>query len=177
MRSIPCRAVRPLVPIFIVLAVLALPSAGRAISQTSEAGLSIIWWDRIVNNDIALQVEVEPLEPARGRLLRERDPLAFRFRLFDVITGQPLVGRDPAAWIEPVLGNESFDPERCAEEAQHALGGRPLESLDERRRPGTYESVTRLGRGRYEVVFFLAAPRIVQCFQLDVRPARFAWLR
>jgi hypothetical protein len=177
MRSIPRCALRPLVPVFVVLAVLALPAAGRAISQTSEAGLSILWWDRIVNNDVALQVEVEPLDPARGRILRERDPLAFRFRLFDATTGRPLVGREPAAWIEPVPGNESFDPERCAEEAQHALGGRPLESLDEKRWPGTYESVIRLGRGRYEVVFFLAAPRIVQCFQLDVRPARFAWLR
>jgi hypothetical protein len=177
MRSTPCRALRPLVLAFVALAVVALPSAGYAISQTSETGPSIPWWNRIVYGDIALQVDVEPLDPARRGVLRERDPLAFRFRLFDVTTGQPLVDLAPAAWIEPVPRDEPFDPERCAEEAQRALGGRPLEGLGEGMRPGTYESVTRLGPGRYEVVFLLDAPRIVHCFQVDVRPARFAWLR
>lgn len=169
------RALRPLV--FAFVALTALPSAGRAISQTSEVGPSIPWWNRIVYNDIALQVEVEPLDPARGGVLRAKDPLAFRFRLSDVTTGQPLVGVAPSAWIEPVSEGEPFDPERCAEEAQRALGGRPLEGLGEGRKPGTYESVTRLGSGRYEVFFVLEAPRILHCFQVDVRPARFAWLR
>lgn len=60
---------------------------------------------------------------------------------------------------------------------QSVLGGRPLEGLSEGRKPGIYEGVTRLGPGRYEVVFLLGAPRILHCFQVDVRPARFAWLR
>lgn len=175
MRSTLNRARRPLVLALAVLA--ALPSAGRAISQTSGAGPSIPWWNRIVYNDVALQVDVEPLDPARRGVLRERDALAFRFRLFDGITGRPLSGLAPAAWIEPVAGKGPFDAEKCAAEAQQALGGRPLEGLGEGRRPGTYESVTRLDRGRYEVVFLLDAPRVVQCFQVDVRPARFAWLR
>ena len=175
MRSTLRRALRPLV--LAVAALAALPSAGRAISQTSGAGPSIPWWNRIVYNDVALQVEIEPLDPAHRGVLRERDLLAFRFRLFDGITGKPLVGLAPAAWIEPVPGNGPFDAEKCAEEAQRALGGLPLEGLGEGRRPGTYESVTRLDRGRYEVVFLLDAPRVVQCFQVDVRPARFAWLR
>lgn len=176
MRSTRC-ALRPLVAAFVALATLTLPSAGRAISQTSEAGPSIPWWNRLVYNDIALQMDVEPLDPARRGVLRERDPLAFRFRLFDVTTGQPLVGVAPSVWIEPVSEDEPFDAERCAEEAQLALGGRPLEGLGERLKPGTYESVTRLDSGRYEVVFLLGAPRILHCFRVDVRPARFAWLR
>ncbi|HKV07778.1 MAG TPA: hypothetical protein VJ725_06560 [Thermoanaerobaculia bacterium] len=175
MRSTPCSALRPLVLAFAALALL--PSAGRAISQTSEAGSSIPWWNRIVCNDVALQVDVEPLDPARKGVLRERDLLAFRFRLFDGITGKPLAGLAPAAWVEEVSGEGPFDAEKCAQQARQALGGRPLEGLSEGRRPGTYESVTRLGRGRYEVVFLLDAPRVVQCFQVDVRPARFAWLR
>lgn len=175
MRSTLRRALRPFVLAFVALA--ALPSAGRAISQTSKIGPSIPWWNRIVYNDIALQVDVEPLDPARRGILRARDPLAFRFRLSDVTTGQPLSGAAPAAWIERVPEEKPFDGEKCAEEAQRALGGRPLEDLSEGKRPGTYESVTRLGPGRYAVVFLLGTPRILHCFQVDVRPARFAWLR
>lgn len=179
MRSTPRRALRPLVLAFAAAfaALTALPSAGHAISQASGLGPSIPWWNRIVYNDIALQVDVEPLDPARGGVLRARDPLAFRFRLSDVTTGQPLSGAAPSAWIERVPADAPFDPERCVEEAQRALGGHPLEGLGEGPKPGTYESVTRLGSGRYEVVFLLGAPRILHCFQVDVRPARFAWLR
>jgi hypothetical protein len=44
-------------------------------------------------------------------------------------------------------------------------------SLRERSRPGSYETAAKLRRpGRYEVAFFLDAPRIVHCFAATVEP-------
>jgi YVTN family beta-propeller protein len=43
--------------------------------------------------------------------------------------------------------------------------------LRERERPGTYETTIRLPRpGRYRIPFFLDAPRIAHCFELEVLP-------
>lgn len=43
--------------------------------------------------------------------------------------------------------------------------------LRERERPGTYETTVRLpGPGRYRIPFFLDAPRVVHCFDLEVLP-------
>jgi YVTN family beta-propeller protein len=43
--------------------------------------------------------------------------------------------------------------------------------LRERRRPGTYETTARLpGAGRYRIPFFLDAPRVVHCFEMEVLP-------
>ncbi len=43
-------------------------------------------------------------------------------------------------------------------------------SLKERS-PGVYETITRLGRpGRYDLAFFLDAPRVIRCLQLAVDP-------
>lgn len=43
--------------------------------------------------------------------------------------------------------------------------------LRERERPGTYETTVRLpGPGRYRVPFFLDAPRVVHCFDMEVLP-------
>jgi YVTN family beta-propeller protein len=44
-------------------------------------------------------------------------------------------------------------------------------SLQEKSRPGTYETTTQLRRpGRYQVAVFLDAPRIVHCFAAEVLP-------
>ena len=178
MRSTLRRALRPFVLAFVALCPLALPSAGRAISETASwSGPSIPWWNQIVDDGIALQVDIGPLAASRGGVLRARHEIAFRFRLYDVATGQPLVGLAPSAWVEPIPEGEPFDPERCGGQVR-SVAGTSLAGLGERSRPGTYETVARLGRaGRYEVLFLVDAPRIVQCFQVDVRPARLAWLR
>ncbi|HEV3078119.1 MAG TPA: YncE family protein, partial [Thermoanaerobaculia bacterium] len=43
--------------------------------------------------------------------------------------------------------------------------------LRERQRPGSYETTARLpGAGRYRIPFFLDAPRVVHCFELEVLP-------
>ncbi len=44
-------------------------------------------------------------------------------------------------------------------------------SLKETTRPGTYETVTKLGLpGRYEVALFLDSPRTIHCFEAEVTP-------
>lgn len=177
MSSTTRRALRPFVVVFVAFCQLALPSAGRAISEGSSwFGPSIPWWNQIVNDGIALQVDIGPRDAPRGGLLRARDEIAFRFHLYDVATGQPLSGLAPSAWIEPIPEGEPFDPGRCGRQVARSTAGAPLAGLGERSRPGTYETVARLERaGRYEVLFAADAPRIVQCFQVDVRPARLAW--
>jgi hypothetical protein len=43
--------------------------------------------------------------------------------------------------------------------------------LRERRQPGSYETTARLpGPGRYRIPFFLDAPRVVHCFEVEVAP-------
>jgi len=43
--------------------------------------------------------------------------------------------------------------------------------LRERERPGSYETTARLpGPGRYRIPFFLDAPRVVHCFEMEVLP-------
>ncbi len=178
MRSTARSALRPFVVAFVALWPLVLPSAGRAISETAWSGPSIPWWNQIVDDGIALQVDIGPLDVARGGVLRARDEIAFRFRLYDAATGLPLAGLAPSAWVELIPEGEPFDPERCGGRAVRTLAGAPLSGLAEQSRPGTYETVARLGRaGRYEVLFLVETPRVVQCFQVDVRPGRVAWLR
>jgi hypothetical protein len=162
---------RCLWPFCCAVLTLGLSVSGYALSIDSPAGAVIPWWEQVVRAGIALQVDMAPVESSRDGL-REREQVAFRFRLFDVATGQPLTGLAPAAWLEPVAADEPFDGESCAGGAAAALApGRPLPSLVEEGRRGTYQAVTRLGRaGRYEVFFLLPQPRIVHCFQVDVQP-------
>ena len=128
------------------------------------------WSNRLVRDGIALEVEIGSPGGAKAAALRQGERVALRFRISDAYTGQPFDGLVPAARIEPVPEGQAFDEERCTEEAEGAGGllGRLGERED---RPGTYEAVTRLAEpGRYQVVFFLDSPRIVHCFQMDVKP-------
>jgi hypothetical protein len=161
-----CRCLFVLAALF-----LGISPSGSALSIDSPAGPGIPWWEQVVRAGIALEVDMAPLD-APGDGLREREQVAFRFRLFDVATGQPLTGLAPAAWVEPVPAGEPFDGESCNGSGAAALApGRPLPALLKEARRGTYRGVTRLGRaGRYEVYFLLPEPRIVHCFQVDVQP-------
>jgi hypothetical protein len=152
--------------------------SATAISEPLASSASVPWGDRLVREGISLQVAVEPLQ-GRSEGLRARDRVAFRFRISDVETGRPLAGLRPAAWMQPLAAGESVDPQACVREMEGAAGWelvRPpsLDRLDlglsERQRPGTYEAVARLGRpGRYEVAFYSGAPRLVHCFEVEVR--------
>lgn len=162
------------VSLFGLLVVSAGP--GRALEDVRLARPGIPWLQRVIRDGIALQVDLESLNAPGGGELRERDHVAFRFRVYDTTTGQSLNGLGPVAWMGPVSEGRdgkraAVDPDRCAAEAvQIVTKGRPS-ALREMVQPGTYETVTRLGRpGRYEVVFFLEAPRMVHCFQVEVRP-------
>jgi hypothetical protein len=153
-----------------ILGCLALP--GFAIEDI-RARPGIPWLQRVIRDGIALQVDLEPLNAPGGGELREKDHVAFRFRVYDTTTGQPLNGLGPVAWMGPVPEGEraAVDPERCAAEAVEIVTEGTPSALREMVQPGTYETVTRLGRpGLYEVVFFLEAPRMVHCFQVEVRP-------
>lgn len=154
-----------------ILGCLALP--GLAIEDIRAARPGIPWLQRVIRDGIALQVDLEPLNAPGGGELREKDHVAFRFRVYDTTTGQPLNGLGPVAWMGPVSEGEraAVDPERCAAEAVEIVTEGTPAALREMVQPGTYETVTRLGRpGLYEVVFFLEAPRMVHCFQVEVRP-------
>jgi hypothetical protein len=170
------RAVRFLFAVSILglLAVSAGP--GRALEDVRLSRPGIPWLQRVIRDGIALQVDLEPLNAPGGGELREKDHVAFRFRVYDTTTGQTLNGLGPVAWMGPVPEGEegeraAVDPERCAAEAVQIVTEGAPSALREMVQPGTYETVTRLGRpGRYEVVFFLEAPRMVHCFQVEVRP-------
>ena len=150
---------------------LAAVAPGHTLSETyalSRPGVP--WSNRLVRDGIALEVEIGSPGGAKAAALRQGERVALRFRISDAYTGQPFDGLIPAAWVEVVPEGRAFDAERCAEEAAEAGGllGRLGERGD---RPGTYEAVTRLAEpGRYQVVFFLDSPRIVHCFQVDVKP-------
>lgn len=165
------RAVR-LFSILAVFSLLALSSSvpGRALDDLRVTRPGIPWLQRVIRDGIALQVDLEPLG-APGSVLREKDHVAFRFRVYDTTTGQSLNGLGPVAWMGPVPEGRGVDPESCAEEAREIVAQGAPAALREMVQPGTYETVTRLGApGRYEVVFFLEAPRMVHCFQVEVQP-------
>lgn len=150
------------------LALVAVP--GRALEDVRAALSGIPWMQRVVHDGIALQVDLEPVAKREDGVLRAKDRVAVRLHISDLNTGLPLDGLDPVAWLgaAPVGG---VDPERCLAEAQEIAAGGPPEPLRATDRPGTYEIVARLGRaGRYELVFFVGAPRLVHCFQVEVQP-------
>ena len=146
----------------LILAVALLASQAQAIS-TPRLSSNLPWGDR-VSRDLALQVMIEPLDRSLGSPFRERDRVAFRFRISEVDTDVPLPGLRPAAWMAPLRTGEIVDPGACVTQG-------PALALREGA-GGTYEAVTRLGRpGRYEVAFFLGSPRLVHCFEVEVLPA------
>lgn len=148
----------------LLLAAALLASQAQAISTPRRLS-SLPWGDR-VSRDLALQVMIEPLDRSLGSPFRERDRVAFRFRVSEVGSDVPLPGLRPAAWMEPLREGEEVEPGECPSEAKG-----PALALREGA-GGTYEAVTRLGRpGRYEVAFFLGSPRLVHCFEVEVLPA------
>ena len=169
------RAVRFLSAIAVGLLV-ASAGPGLALDDVRFSRPGIPWLQRVIRDGIALQVDLEPLNAPGGGELREKDHVAFRFRVYDTTTGQPLNGLGPVAWMGPVSAGDGGEratgvPERCAAEAAQIVTEGTPAALREVVQPGTYETVTRLGRpGRYEVVFFLESPRMVHCFQVEVRP-------
>ena len=151
-------------PLALLFAVTLLASQAGAIS-TPRLSSGVPWGDRVAR-DLSLQVAVEPLDHKLGGPFRERDRVAFRFRVSEVGSDVPLPGLRPAAWMEPLKDGEVVDPGACVREVE----GPPLPLREGAR--GTYEAVTRLGRpGRYEVAFFLGSPRLVHCFEVEVLPA------
>lgn len=146
----------------LLLAAVLLASQADAIS-TPRLSSGLPWGDR-VSRDLALQVMVEPLDGALGGPFRERDRVAFRFRVSEVGTDLPLPGLRPEAWLAPLQDGEALEPGACVAQG-------PMLPLREGAQ-GTYEAVTRLGRaGRYEVAFYLGSPRLVHCFEVEVLPA------
>ncbi|MES1244865.1 MAG: hypothetical protein ABUT39_24870 [Acidobacteriota bacterium] len=149
-------------PLALLFAAALLASRAEAIS-TPRLSSDLPWGDR-VSRDLSLQVAVEPLDRELGGPFRERDRVAFRFRVSEVGSDDPLPGLRPAAWMAPLRTGETVDPGAC-------LAGGPRLALREEA-GGTYEAVARLGRpGRYEVAFFLGSPRLVHCFEVEVLPA------
>jgi hypothetical protein len=145
-----------------LLAAALLASQAQALS-TPRLSSGLPWGDQ-VSRDLSLQVAVEPLDHALIGPFRERDRVAFRFRVSEVGSDVPLPGLRPAAWMAPLPAGENVDPGACVAEGPRL----PLREEAE----GTYEAVTRLGRpGRYEVAFFLGSPRLVHCFEVEVLPA------
>lgn len=152
--------------------VILAPLPVSAISEPLPPLLA--WGDRVAPDGIELQVAVAPV----GRALRERDRVTFRFRVADE-AGRPIPGLRPAAWMEPLAPGQSVDPMACVREVETGSGWKLIKApvlldldLRERERPGTYEAPARMGRpGRYGVKFFLGAPRLVHCFEIEVRPA------
>ncbi len=157
------------------LTLLAL--VGGPLSALDDVHVSLAgvpWLQRVVRDGISLQVDLELLAQREDGALREKDRVAVRLRISDMNTGQPLDGLEPVAWMgaAPAASeDDGFDSESCLDEAQEIAVDGPPEALRETDRPGTYETVARLGRpGRYELVFFVGTPRLVHCFQVEVRP-------
>lgn len=149
-------------------ALVAVPVFALEDVRASLAGIP--WLQRVVRDGIALQVDLEPLARREDGMLRAKDRVAVRLHISDLNTGLPLDGLDPVAWLGSAPAGGA-DPERCLAEAQEIAAGGAPEPLRATDRPGTYETVARLGRaGRYELIFFVGAPRLVHCFQVEVQP-------
>lgn len=71
---------------------------------------------------VAVQVEIEPLDPSRPGQLTEEESAAVRFRITDAATGQPLGGLSPAAWMN-LLPPEQPDPQACRQHVGDFVGG------------------------------------------------------
>jgi hypothetical protein len=142
-----------------------------ALDDVGAAFPGIPWLQRVVRDGISLRVDLEPMAQREDGALREKDRVAVRLHISDVTTGLPLDGLDPVAWLGAASESGGIDPEGCLEEAREIVTSGPPEPLRATDRPGTYETVARLGRpGRYELVFFVGSPRLVHCFQVEVRP-------
>ena len=165
----------------LALLFLLVPGVASAISRPLRSSNLLPWGDRVASEGLELRVAVEPVDRRGHRghpadtVLRARDRVAFKFRIFDQ-GGRPIEGLRPAAWMEPLDEGETVDPSACVQEMETESGWRlvrtPALDLDlrEGERPGTYQAVARLGSpGRYEVAFFLGSPRLIHCFELEIQ--------
>ncbi|MFY9820929.1 MAG: YncE family protein, partial [Thermoanaerobaculia bacterium] len=76
---------------------------------------------KAVHEGIAVELQVDPLQPAPGRLLTEGDDAAIRFKISDQTTGNPVAGAYPSAWLDLLRPGESAG-DQCAKRIGELLG-------------------------------------------------------
>ena len=85
---------------------------------------------KIVREGIAIEFEIEPLNPdasARSEF-REQDTVTFRFRITDSHTDTPLSGVYPAAWMDLRPAGSSTEALDCQTKVEAFIGGSLLAS-------------------------------------------------
>lgn len=117
----PPRTLRTL-SLFIMAALMSLPVLGEEGPPGDPAGES----NRIVNEGIAIEFEMEPAEP-RGKAdegYQEGDLVRFRFRITDTNSDTPLSGVFPAAWMDRrSRGEREVGYEECRDKVEAFIGG------------------------------------------------------
>jgi len=87
--------------------------------QTSEPGFR----DRVVREGIAVDVSLEPLDPAAGGGLHEGQDVRFRFQVSDTTTNSPLSAVFPAAWMDHLVRGVETDVRDCKQKVEELVGG------------------------------------------------------
>ena len=119
--------------LLIVLAAAVVPAAAVSIppaaaKQPVPAKPLSPW--RTVQQGIAVEMSIDPLEPGSGGALREGQDVAFRFSLSDTATGQPLSRLEPAAWMALLPEDKKEQAKSCTNRVEEFVGGGLLHRPD-----------------------------------------------
>ncbi len=133
-RSIPrfARSLVRLVQILLVFAPILLLPGAPATAQSGDSGDSlqptrnaIPFLETIERQGIVIEASIVPLEGGARvpGTLTEGDEVSVRFRIGDSVTGLPLRGAFPAAWMDWMPENDTERPVTCQQRVKRLLGG------------------------------------------------------
>ncbi|HXO21471.1 MAG TPA: YncE family protein [Thermoanaerobaculia bacterium] len=78
---------------------------------------------RAVRQGIAVDLEIQPVDPRRQGALREGEDVVVRFRISDTASGTPLAGASPAAWMDRVFPGIESSARGCQQKVEEWVAG------------------------------------------------------
>jgi YVTN family beta-propeller protein len=113
------------------LAVVAVAAGATALGAPQEPAMGRPAPDRIVHEGIAIDFSMHPAEgDGWKRPPRPGDDVIFRFAIADTVSGTPLPGANPAAWLGLRTPGEPLGPDRCTAKISTFLGGSILSAAE-----------------------------------------------
>jgi DNA-binding beta-propeller fold protein YncE len=113
-------------PIAGLFAVLIFSTLGffstRGVAQEHQASASSASTFDVVKDNVALSLALDPVDP-RSKGLHENEDVFFRFRMHDAVSGAPITGLHPAAWMSR---HAPGDHAPCAGRIAGFLGAKTL---------------------------------------------------
>jgi len=107
------------------------PGTELPVPAPQEAGKRLPAPARIVHEGIAIDFSMHPAEGESWRRPpRPGDDVVFRFAIADTVSGTPLPGANPAAWLGLRAAGEPVGADRCTAKISSFLGGSILSAAE-----------------------------------------------